>query len=481
MPTTASEKRLPLPNDPTTARVSVTWDPAASTRGAGGVWRRVASRLRSNWWAPVDAVVAALSMLLAHRLSPVFAGDPLGPEPFRAALIHGGAFMLVAYTVGLYDWDVLARSRTTLVLRALLSAAVSAVVTLAFFQLAFYRPIGRWVLLGTIALSAPLVTVPHLVNWSLLRRRPRRVLFVGDGALTERLTSGLLAAERALYEVAGRWPADARTAEDRDLGAFCRGRGVDEIVLPSALTDVQATLVPALRCLPLGCRVRSEADFHEDVFRAVPVAAVTPEWMLSRGWDASDHMAEAMKRLSDAVLALVLLVLSLPLQLLVALAIRLQGDGPVLYVQTRAGRYGRPFRMLKFRTMRTDAEDGTARWAQDDDPRRTAVGRVLRRTRLDELPQLVNVLLGDMSFVGPRPERPEFVGELERAIPYYAWRHVVRPGLTGWAQITYGYGASVDDARRKLEYDLYYIRHYSLGTDLFIVLRTLSAALRGAR
>ena len=469
--TTTTDNRLPLPNE-------TTWDPSAETRGAGGAWRRTASRLRSKGWAPVDALVAALSMLLAHRLSPAFTGDPLGTEAFRAALIHGGAFMLVAHTVGLYDWDVLARSRTTLVLRALLSACVSAIVTLAIVYLAFYRPIGRWVLLGTIALSAPLVAVPHLVNWSLLRRRPRRVLFVGEGALTERLTSGLLAAERSLYEVVGRRPADA---QEPDLPAFCRARGVDEIVLPSALTDVQGTLVPALRCLPLGCRVRSEADFHEDVFRAVPVAAVTPEWMLSRGWDASDHVAESVKRLFDAVLALALLLLSLPLQLLVALAIRVQGDGPVFYVQTRAGRYGRPFRMLKFRTMRTDAEDGTARWAEDGDPRCTPVGRVLRRTRLDELPQLANVLVGDMSFVGPRPERPEFVGELERAIPYYAWRHVVRPGLTGWAQITYGYGASVDDARRKLEYDLYYIRHYSLGTDLFIVLRTLSAALRGAR
>jgi exopolysaccharide biosynthesis polyprenyl glycosylphosphotransferase len=217
------------------------------------------------------------------------------------------------------------------------------------------------------------------------------------------------------------------------------------------------------------------------MFRAVPVAAVSPEWMLSRSWDASDHVAEAVKRLSDAVLAFSLLVVSLPVALLIALAIRLRGDGPVFYAQTRVGRYGRPFRMLKFRTMRVDAEQGAARWAQDADPRATTIGRFLRRTRLDELPQLVNVLVGEMSFVGPRPERPEFVSELERAIPYYAWRHVVRPGLTGWAQITYGYGASIEDARRKLEYDLYYIRHYSVGTDLFIVLRTVSAALRGAR
>jgi exopolysaccharide biosynthesis polyprenyl glycosylphosphotransferase len=451
------------------------WDPTDAHR-TRGVLGRAASRLSSSWWAPVDALTAAGAMLLAHSLSPVFAGSPIGAEPIRAALIHACSFALVAYTVGLYDWDVLARSRTTLVLRGLLSAALSAVVTLTVSYLAFYRPIGRWVLAGTVALSGPLVVLPHLALRNLRRRRPRRVLFVGNGLLTDRLAAALAHAEQPLFEVVGRWQAGGP-----DLGALCRERDVDEIVLPSVLPDAEGALVPALRCLPLGCRVRSEADFHEDVFRAVPVAAVTPEWMLSRGWDASDHVAEAVKRLSDAVLALSILVLSSPVLLLAALAIRLRGDGPVFYVQTRAGRYGRPFRMLKLRTMRVDAEDGAARWAEDADPRRTPVGRLLRRTRIDELPQLWNVLVGDMSFVGPRPERPEFVSELERAIPYYAWRHVVRPGLTGWAQITYGYGASVEDARRKLEYDLYYIRHYSLGTDLFIVLRTVAAALRGAR
>jgi exopolysaccharide biosynthesis polyprenyl glycosylphosphotransferase len=453
------------------------WDPSQAHRLGWGALGRAASRIGPNGWAPADALVAGGAMLLAHALSPMFAGNPLGAEPLRAALIHACSFFLVAYTVGLYDWDMLARSRTTLALRALVSATLSAVLTLTVSYLAFYRPIGRWVLAGTIALSAPLVLLPHLVIRNLRLRRPRRVLFVGDGLLTERLTSAVGQAPQPLYEVVGRWSPGSGP----DLVALCGERGVDEIVLPSPSPDLGAALLPALRCLPLGCRVRSEADFHEDVFRAVPVAAVSPEWMLSRGWDASDHVLEALKRLSDAVLALLLLVVSAPVLLLAAAAIRLRGDGPVLYVQTRVGRYGRPFRMLKLRTMRVDAEAGAARWAEPDDPRRTAIGRVLRRTRLDELPQLWNVLVGDMSFVGPRPERPEFVGELERAIPYYAWRHAVRPGLTGWAQITYGYGASVEDARRKLEYDLYYIRHCSVGTDLFIVLRTLAAALRGAR
>jgi lipopolysaccharide/colanic/teichoic acid biosynthesis glycosyltransferase len=211
------------------------------------------------------------------------------------------------------------------------------------------------------------------------------------------------------------------------------------------------------------------------------VAAVTPEWMLGRGWDASDHLTEAVKRLGDVALAFALLVLTAPLQLFLALLVKLSGPGPAFYRQTRVGQYGRTFSMLKLRTMRADAETGEAKWAQGDDPRQTGLGRILRRTRLDELPQLLNILVGEMSFVGPRPERPEFVATLEKAIPYYAWRHAVRPGLTGWAQINYPYGSSVEDSLRKLEYDLYYIRNFSLATDLFIVLRTLATAMRGAR
>ena len=244
---------------------------------------------------------------------------------------------------------------------------------------------------------------------------------------------------------------------------------------------MQPWLASALACLPLGCRVRSVADFYEDVFRSVPVRHVSAVWLLARGWDSSDHVREASKRLSDVGLALLLLLAGAPLVALVALVQRVVDPGPTFYVQTRVGRYGRPFRMLKLRTMRVDAEAAGPLWAAPDDPRRTRLGALLRRTRLDELPQVVNILRGEMSFVGPRPERPEFVADLERAVPFYSWRHLVRPGLTGWAQINYPYGASLEDAERKLEFDLYYLRHVSLWTDAAIVLRTASEALRGGR
>jgi exopolysaccharide biosynthesis polyprenyl glycosylphosphotransferase len=482
-PLSLSEERPPLSGS--VAAEPVPWDrrtPPGDPALLSRAFYHAASKLRTGLWWPIDATAAAACMLLAHRFSPVFTGDALGAEPLRAAAIYASSFVLLAYTVGLYDWDVLARSRMTLVLRGLLCAAVAAGITVVGFYLVYYRPVGRWVVGLTVALTLPLVLGPHIFMLAKLQHRRRRVLFIGRSPLTDRMMEAFERASRPLCQVVGRWtPDDAHPENGDDLVDLVRSRDVDEIVLPASLSNVQAAILPALRCLPLGCRVRSEADFHEDTFRAVPVAQVSPEWMLGRGWDASDHLTTAVKRMGDVGLAFTLVLLTAPLQLLLALLVKLSGRGPAFYRQTRVGQYGRPFSMLKLRTMRVDAENGEARWAQGDDPRQTGLGRILRRTRLDELPQLLNILRGEMSFVGPRPERPEFVATLEKAIPYYAWRHAVRPGLSGWAQINYPYGSSVEDSVRKLEYDLYYIRNFSLATDLFIVLRTIAAAMRGAR
>jgi exopolysaccharide biosynthesis polyprenyl glycosylphosphotransferase len=189
-------------------------------------------------------------------------------------------------------------------------------------------------------------------------------------------------------------------------------------------------------------------------------------------------LLEAVKRLSDVVFSLVGLLVALPLMALAALAIRVSSNGPVLYSQTRVGRNGVAFRIYKFRSMRVDAEATSgAVWSVENDPRVTRIGRFLRRTRVDELPQLWNVLRGDMSFIGPRPERPEFVADLELQIPYYGQRHVVRPGITGWAQIRHGYGATIEDAREKLQFDLFYIKHMSFPFDVYIVLETVKTVL----
>jgi exopolysaccharide biosynthesis polyprenyl glycosylphosphotransferase len=178
------------------------------------------------------------------------------------------------------------------------------------------------------------------------------------------------------------------------------------------------------------------------------------------------------------VLATVGLLLLMPIMLIAAIAVRVNSKGPALYHQKRVGLRGRPFTVHKFRSMRQDAEAASgAVWSQAGDPRVTGVGRFLRRSRIDELPQLWNVLIGEMSFVGPRPERPEFVSKLSEEIPFYGQRHAVRPGLTGWAQVRHAYGSTVDDALQKLQYDLYYIKHQSIAFDLFIVLETIKTVV----
>jgi exopolysaccharide biosynthesis polyprenyl glycosylphosphotransferase len=195
-------------------------------------------------------------------------------------------------------------------------------------------------------------------------------------------------------------------------------------------------------------------------------------------------LSGVFKRLFDIAASLALLILALPVILLTAIAIKLESKGPAFYRQQRVGLYGTGFDCLKLRSMRTDAEiAGQALWAEKDDPRITRVGRIIRKVRIDELPQCWSVLKGEMSFVGPRPERPQFVDDLESKLPYYAERHMVKPGITGWAQINYPYGASIEDSRQKLEYDLYYAKNYSPFLDLLILLQTIRVVLwpEGAR
>jgi exopolysaccharide biosynthesis polyprenyl glycosylphosphotransferase len=221
------------------------------------------------------------------------------------------------------------------------------------------------------------------------------------------------------------------------------------------------------------------ASVYEDYTGKIAVENLRPSWLIfSQGFRKSRTLTR-LKRLLDLVIAGCGLVAALPLMVLIAAAIKLTSPGPALYSQRRVGQHGRIFTVRKFRSMRQDAEAHTGPvWASKEGDRRvTAIGRFLRRSRLDELPQLWNILRGDMSFVGPRPERPEFVEQLTRQIPFYGQRHIIRPGLTGWAQVRYTYGASKEDALQKLQYDLFYIKHLSLPFDLFIIVATIKTVL----
>jgi exopolysaccharide biosynthesis polyprenyl glycosylphosphotransferase len=223
------------------------------------------------------------------------------------------------------------------------------------------------------------------------------------------------------------------------------------------------------------------ASVYEEYIGKIAVENLRPSWLIFSSGFRKTRLLLVVKRVVDIAVAFIGLTLALPILGLLAVAVKLSSPGPVLYRQARVGQHGRIFHVYKLRSMRADAEAGTgAVWARRNDDRVTPIGRWMRRTRLDEIPQLWNVLLGNMSFVGPRPERPEFVRLLTERIPFYTQRHVVKPGLTGWAQVRYTYGASVEDTIEKLQYDLYYIKNLSIPFDLFIIFSTVKTVIRGA-
>jgi sugar transferase (PEP-CTERM system associated) len=233
----------------------------------------------------------------------------------------------------------------------------------------------------------------------------------------------------------------------------------------------------------LGISIEQGVSFYERITGKILVEKVMPSWIIfSEGFRFS-RWTYQFKRMMDLVFASALFILTLPVLLITALFIKLESPGPVFYIQERVGERNNPFRLIKFRSMRQDAEKNGAVWATENDPRVTRIGEVIRRLRIDELPQLLNVLRGEMSLVGPRPERQVFIDELVKKIPYYAIRHELKPGVTGWAQVCYPYGASELDALKKLEYDLYYLKNLSLALDLLIIFKTIKTVLarKGSR
>jgi len=261
---------------------------------------------------------------------------------------------------------------------------------------------------------------------------------------------------------------------------------VDEIVVAVEDRRKNFPVQEILDCRMGGIEVIDILTFIERQLGRVELGLLHPSWLIFSDGFRYGVMRVITKRLFDVSASLLVLVITWPFMVLAALAILVEsgGRGPILYRQVRVGENWRLFQLTKFRSMRVDAEaDGVARWAKKNDDRITKVGTFIRKTRIDELPQLFNVLKGDMSFVGPRPERPNFVEQLSAQIPFYAERHRVKPGITGWAQISYAYGASEEDAMQKLQYDLYYVKNYSLFLDLLILLQTAEVVLwgRGAR
>lgn len=470
--------------------------PSARTAAPAG-WSRILHYagqlllgLPASMWLVIDLVTLTYALHVAYQLVPPVdtATAPhiaFGP----AAGIFACLFAVAGLVFGLHERETL-QSRARILTRAALTTLAVTILAFAVIYVLLYATISRRTV--GIAMTSLLVTASgvRLGAWYTLQSVQRGLLIVGSRALYASFQRALENGSLHGYRLVGYASANGAAEGDAEHAAYLgyvggdarrfRERGITDIVVGDQAGRDPMIMDWIVPCLRDGFRVANEAVFYEKATGQIMVDQITPQWFLLADLKVHCDQYAAAKRVFDITVAVAALAATAPLWPLIALAVKLCDGGPVFYSQDRVGQNGTVFRLYKFRTMRVDAEQGRSVWALPQDPRVTRVGRFLRRSRLDELPQLYNVLRGQMSIVGPRPERPDFVRELCAQIPFYAERHLVKPGITGWAQISFRYGSSSEDARRKLQFDLYYLKHMSFELDITILLRTLGTFLRGA-
>ena len=384
--------------------------------------------------------------------------------------------------------------RKEAVVRIFASLALSFFILSGIYYLFPEIMVGRGILVLSLVAFGVIQFLWHN-RYPFLLRVPgiaQRILVFGVGPLAQKMTD-VMTLSKNNYVFAGyvhpkgdmlTVPSEKIVGMADEILNTARATKANKIIISLSERRGVLPVRDILLCKLSGVEIVDAMNFYEGITGKLMVENINPSWFIfSEGFRVTSFM-RFYKRVFDILFASIGLLLSLPFFPFIALAIRLDSRGPVFFSQERVGLNEKPFNVIKFRTMVQDAEGKTgAVWAQKDDPRVTRLGRFMRKTRIDELPQLINVFRGDMSFVGPRPERPSFVETLKEDIPYYAKRHSVKPGLTGWAQVKYPYGASIEDSLEKLRYDLYYIKNYSLLMDFVIILETVKVVLfgRGAR
>ena len=396
------------------------------------------------------------------------------------------------YLFDLYDFIVM-HDRRELVLR-LVQALGLAWIALAFTFFAFPKlMLGRGIFLIALPLALALM-VGWRVSIHWLLGHPdfgERILIVGSGNLAVEVAREMLDRPDAGYRIAGFVGTDAQLLGKSlinprvigltsELEEVVRRENIDRIVVAMGERRGQLPTSELLQLSLTGTvNIEEGASFYERVTGRVSLNMIRPSWLIfsSRGRQA--RLAGIARNVVHRIVAMLGGLLSIPFAIVTAILIKLESPGPILYKQERVGKNGQPFTLMKFRSMRTDAEKAGPVWASKDDDRTTRVGKIIRQLRIDEIPQFWNIFRGEMDFVGPRPERQHFVSQLAQEIPYYEQRHLIAPGLTGWAQIKYPYGASIEDARQKLQYDLYYIKNQSLVLDAIILFETIKIILFG--
>lgn len=451
--------------------------------------------LRALFLVTFETSVVLTALMLGLASGGADSGVGSSVPALAKALALGFCVMTVLTAVGLYDEDISEGVRSTLlrlVFAYLLGLAVIAMVGMLAPELRL--PAGVLpVALGS-ALATCFVTRLLLFTWVAPAAFRRRVLVLGTGSRAASIAELVKGNAARHIQIVGFLPLQAaqhhvdesRVLPQGDSVLACvHKHRVNEIVI--AVRDRRGGGLPIqdlLECRLRGIPVMDLATFFERERCQLHLESLNMSWMIFGEGFRQGLARESVKRCFDVVASALLVLVTLPITLLTAAAIRLESEGPVFYRQERVGPGGRLFTIFKFRSMRNDAErDGKPRWAGANDDRTTRVGRIIRKLRIDELPQVFNVLRGDMSFVGPRPERPFFVEQLAAKIPYYNARHSIKPGITGWAQVRYPYGASLDDAVEKLQYDLYYVKNHTLFLDIMILISTVQVVLwgKGAR
>ena len=405
--------------------------------------------------------------------------------------LFAALFSLMNSMFGLYDWEWTTGLKS-LLMRVIGSLTVGAfIISAGAVVIPNLFPTGSEFLAGValVGFSAILIRLLFM-EWGKTTFFKKRVLVVGTGSRAAKIEEIANSGETQGINVVGYLPLgtthsyvphDRLIHSDDRLYDIALQHGVSAIIV--AVRERRGGGLPInelLECKLRGMEILDIPAFFERQTGILPLESTNASWMIFSEGFSQGSTRDVVKRVFDLLVSGSFLLLLFPLMLLTALLIKLESRGPVFYTQERVGQFGQPFTIYKFRSMRTDAEKhGAPVWARKNDDRTTRVGRFIRRTRIDELPQALNVFLGHMSFVGPRPERPYFVNELAEQIPYYHARHSVKPGITGWAQVKFPYGASVEDATHKLQYDLYYVKNHSLFLDLMILLQTAQVVVLG--
>ena len=398
-----------------------------------------------------------------------------------------GAMM---YISGLYSRYAPRRKRFAQNSLIVIAIGVGILAALGYGSIDFSARIGRGVLLISVPFIGCFVFIHHFYCFCRGGRFRERLVCLVANRLDEQEARLIQGVEQSHIEfigviaTGGYCPerSEGLIGDFRDIESLARDLEINCILCPSGTLDRGDLMQKIRRLRYSGVNVFSLSDMCEDLFQAVPLKLVTSEWLLHCSGQPRLFYVRKLKRVFDILVSSLFLVLSLPLLLLGMFTVGVTSRGPVFYIQKRCGRFGREFNVVKLRTMKVDAEAEGPRWSCINDERLTPMGSILRKFRIDEIPQLWMVLKGDMSFVGPRPERQEFIDRLSQQIPCFPERVMVQPGITGWAQVNYPYGSTVEDSERKLEYDLYYMKHMGILLDCFVLLDTIRTVfLGGAR